>query len=205
MNWIDIILLAVLVIGLLWGLKTGILMAASVAIGGFIGLSIAGNLAPLVGDLVGFTFFADSLITVVAYWVIVAATIFAAVKIVGILRPLLAIATLGTASLADRLGGLALGLLVGLFLMTAIIVGLARVAFDFDYPSVSLPGTSATVDAGGVPQLENQRQSLVDSLTASRVVPIFLKVWDFVPASLFGLAPVDFNAALTLLDQQIDG
>ena len=205
MNWIDIFLFVVLGLSILWGLRTGLLPAIFAVIGAFIGFSVAGNFADDVGGLLSPTQFTDSIITVAAYWLIILVSIAVMAKVASMVRPIMVVATLGTAGLADRLGGLALGTLIGLIAVSAVIVTMARLAFDFemDYPGISVPGTTITVDTDELPTIEGQRQSLVDALSDSAVVGVFLDVRRFLPGSMLGFVPFDFNAALGLLDEQI--
>ena len=48
MNWLDIVLIIVLIIGFLYGLKTGLIGAAFMAIGVIVGWQFAGHLRPVV-------------------------------------------------------------------------------------------------------------------------------------------------------------
>ena len=207
MNWIDILLLVVLCVAVLWGLKTGILKALFAAIGVLVGFAIAGRFADKVGGLMGDNLAFDSIITIVAYWVIVIVVVFVAIKVGNVIRPLLVLGTLGTAGLADKIGGLALGLLIGIVVVSGVIIVLSRLAFDFtvEVPGVSIPGTDTMLIGDGqeVAAIENQRQVLVDTLGGSRVVSIFLDVRGFLPAGMLGFVPDDFGAALDVLEQQV--
>ena len=46
MNWLDIVLIIVLIIGFLYGLKTGLIGAAFMAIGVIVGWQFAGAITP---------------------------------------------------------------------------------------------------------------------------------------------------------------
>ena len=196
MNWVDILLLIILGAALVWGLRTGIFAAVFAAIGVVAGWWLAGRYADDVGGLAGSVAAADSIITAVAYWVIIALTMAVVVKIGSLIRPMLVIGTLGTAGMADRIGGLILGGLIGLVIVCAVIVVLARLAFDF---SVEVPASELLGRGPGIVAIENQRQSLVDSLSGSSAVSLFMDARDFLPDGMLGLVPDDFDMGLDLL------
>ncbi len=200
MNWVDILLLIILGAALVWGLRTGIFAAVFAAIGVVAGWWLAGRYADDVGGLAGSVAAADSIITAVAYWVIIALTMAVVVKIGSLIRPMLVIGTLGTAGMADRIGGLILGGLIGLVIVCAVIVVLARLAFDF---SVEVPASELLGRGPGIVAIENQRQSLVDSLSGSSAVSLFMDVRDFLPDGMLGLVPDDFDMGLDLLGQNM--
>ena len=200
MNWVDILLLIILGAALVWGLRTGIFAAVFAAIGVVAGWWLAGRYADDVGGLAGSVAAADSIITAVAYWVIIALTMAVVVKIGSLIRPMLVIGTLGTAGMADRIGGLILGGIIGLVIVCAVIVVLARLAFDF---SVEVPASELLGRGPGIVAIENQRQSLVDSLSGSSAVSLFMDVRDFLPDGMLGLVPDDFDMGLDLLGQNM--
>ena len=200
MNWVDILLLVILAAALVWGVKTGILQTVFVAIGMVVGWWLAGRYADDVGGLAGSVALADSIITVLAYWVIIALATVAVVKIGGLILTMLKIGTLGTVGMADRIGGFALGGIVGLVIVCAVIIMLTRLAFDF---TVEVPASELAGRGPGIVSIENQRQALVDSLAGSRVVSYFMSVRDFLPDGMLGLVPDDFDMGLDLLDQNM--
>ena len=200
MNWVDILLLVILVAALVWGVKTGILATVFAAIGVVVGWWLAGRYADDVGGLAGSAAFADSIITVIAYWVIIALTTAVVIKIGSLIRTMLNIGTLGTASMADRIGGLILGGIVGMVIAFAVIIVLTRLAFDF---TVEVPASELVGRGPGIVSIENQRQGLVDSLAGSRGVSFFMSIRDILPDGMLGLVPDDFDMGLDLLDQNM--
>ena len=200
MNWFDILLLVILVAAVVWGVRTGILQMVFVAIGVVAGLWLAGRYADDVGGLAGSVAFADSLISAVAYWAIIALVTVAVVKIGGLIRTALNIGTLGAVGMGDRIGGLVLGGIVGLAVISAVIVMLARLAFDF---SIEVPASEMVGRGPGIVSIEDQRQALVDSLAESSIVSGFMSVRDALPEGMLGLVPDDFDLSLGLLDQNM--
>ena len=200
MNWFDILLLVILVAAVVWGVRTGILQMVFVAIGVVAGLWLAGRYADDVGGLAGSVAFADSLISAIAYWAIIALVTAAVVKIGGLIRTALNIGTLGAVGMGDRIGGLVLGGIVGLAIISAVIVMLARLAFDF---SIEVPASELVGRGPGIVSIEDQRQTLVDSLAESSIVSAFMSVRDALPEGMLGLVPDDFDMSLGLLNQNM--
>ena len=200
MNWFDILLLVILAAALVWGLKTGILQTVFVAIGVVVGWWLAGRYADDIGGLAGSVAFADSLITAMAYWIIIALATMVVVKIGGLIRTALNIGTLGAVGMTDRIGGVILGGIVGLVVVCAVIIMLSRLAFDFtiEVPTSELPGRGP-----GIVSIENQREALVSALTESSGVSAFMSVRDALPESMLGLVPDDFDMGLDILDQNM--
>lgn len=200
MNWFDILLLVILVAAVVWGVRTGILQMAFVVIGVVAGLWLAGRYADDVGGLAGSVAFADSLISAVAYWAIIALVTAVVVKIGGLIRTALNIGTLGAVGMGDKIGGLVLGGIVGLAIVSAVIVMLARLAFDF---SIEVPASELVGRGPGIVSIEDQRQALVDSLAESSIVSGFMSVRDALPEGMLGLVPDDFDMSLGLLNQNM--
>ena len=87
MNWVDILLLVILGAALVWGLRTGILVAVFAYIGVLAGCWLAGRYADDVGGLAGSVASADSLITAVTYGAIIALAAVVVAKIGSSIRP----------------------------------------------------------------------------------------------------------------------
>ena len=221
MNWLDIVLLVVLALGLYQGLKTGLIGAAILVVGAFIGWLLAGQLSDDVGAMFEDSLNSDTLVTVVSYVIIIGGTIFVAKMIGKILKPALTILTLGLAGMVDKLGGIVLGLLMGAVMASMVITGMARFAYNFTLPvpDVDLPagvqgGAQAQVladaakdalkDKFELPQIEDKKEFVEDALAESTIVPIFLDVKNVLPDDAFGLIPSDFRASLEILEDAID-
>ena len=132
MNWLDGFLLAVLAISALMGMRIGLLGAAFSVGGVVIGWLLAGQYSDDVGALFGDNLTGDTWVTVASYAIIIVGAMLVANIALKFLRPLLTIVTLGLSSLVDRLGGLAIGAVIGLALVGALIIGMARLAYNFD-------------------------------------------------------------------------
>ena len=202
MGWLDIVLLAIIVVAGIVGMRLGLIRAAFIVVGLLIGWLIAGQFSDDIGAAVGGSTFSDTLVTTVSYAVIVAASALVAAYAVKIARPMLSLLTMGLSSIVDRLGGLVLGLLLGIAVASAIVIAGARLTYDFDSSTLTdrVPGQAAD----RLPEADGVRDSLETALVASNVAGIVVDVADALPAGALGLAPSDFEVALDLLRDQIE-
>ena len=208
MNWVDIVIVLIVAASLVWGLKTGVIPMVFTVLGMLIGWWLAGQYADDVGALVGDWGTFDTAVTVVCYAAIVSLSVFAASKVGSLVKPFIVIGTLGTAGMADKIGGLLIGLIIGLVFTGAFIVVLARLSFDLEVstPDVQIAGGAEIMRlAGGkVAAITERRQVVVNSLRESRAAPVFLDMVDVIPGSALGFIPGDFQASLDILREEID-
>ena len=209
MNWFDFVLLGILVVAALAGMRYGLIRAAFNTVGVYAGWLLAGQLSDDLGALFSNSLSNDTLVTVISYAIIIFGVIIAANVAIKFVRPLLTAFTLGLSSMVDRLGGLALGLLVGLAIAGAVIIGAARLTYDFDTETLTraIPGQVA----GQVPQMAQQleqvkaaQQALETALTGSQLVSIFINITDAIPGNALGFVPSDFKTALDILEANIE-
>ena len=213
MNWLDFVLLAILVVGAFMGMRMGIIGAVFIAIGAFVGWLLGGQFSDDIGGLFDSSLSNDTLVTVVSYAIIIVASVAVANFVVKFVRPLLTVFTLGMSSMVDKMGGLALGLLVGIAISSVLIIVLARLTYDFDTTSITgaVTGTvpsqvaeQVTVLDDQIARIEDAKEQLETSLTDSALVSLFIDVTDAIPASTLGFVPSDFKAALDILESKID-
>lgn len=121
MNWVDLIIIATLVISGLIGMSIGLLGASIAVLGVIGGWLLAGrfgeHLAPLLAP-----FMPEYWALMISYAIIIVLTLAAAEVIKAIILPALSIATFGLSNLLDRVGGLLMGLIIGLLLIGALAV-----------------------------------------------------------------------------------
>ena len=206
MNWIDVVLLIIVLVSLIWGIQTGVMRTLFVAIGIVLGWWLAGQFADDVGGFVGDLPTLNSIVTAVAYWVIIIGTAVVVKKVGDLIRSAMVVGTLGAAGFADRLGGLLLGLIIAIALTSAVVIALTRLSSDFTLstPNVSIPGTELTIVSGGkVAVVESRRDALTNSLAESTVVSAFLTARDTLPEGMLGFVPGDFQAGFDILEDYI--
>ena len=190
-------------------MKMGLIKAVFVTVGVYVGWLLAGQWSDKVGGIFEGSVSNDTIITVLTYAVTMAGALIAANYAVKILKPFLTIFTLGLSSMVDRLGGLVLGLLLGLALSGALIIGFARLTYNFDTSSVTevVPEqvSGRIVQVGDqLARVEDVKESLETALAESQIVPRFMDVFDALPGDAMGFIPSDFNVALDMLKTEIE-
>lgn len=200
MNWLDIVLLALIVVAGLGGLRYGLIGAAFAVAGLLIGWLVAGQFADDLGAAIGGSASNVTLVTTISYVGIVAAASIAAAYTTKIVRPMLSVLTMGMSGVVDRLGGLIVGLLLGVAIAGAIVIAGARLTYDFDAGALAdrVPGTGDRL-----PEVETVRDGLETSLAESALAGIVVDVADALPAGALGFAPAGFDLALDLLRDEI--
>ena len=194
MNWFDIVILVILFVGAYYGLKSGLIGASLGVIGIVVGVLLASQLSDDVGELLTESISNDAIVTVASYAIIIGAVLAATWMARRILRTLISLTFLG---LADKLGGLALGLLAGAAVSGALITGMARLTYSFEIPSEGVVGEFLPV-AKAKGWLEN-------TLDGSALVPTFIDITEALPADALGFVPSDFRVALDILQEKIEG
>ena len=196
MNWLDIVLLVILAGGGYYGLKTGLITAGFTVVGVVVGVILAGQLSDDVGERLTDSISNDTVVTIISYAIIIGLVVVAAQVAGTILRKLISILFLGW---ADKLGGLALGVVAGAAISGALITGMARLTYNFEVPAGGLPGQ---VVENFVP-LADAKGWLEDALVGSSLVPSYIDLTDALPADALGFVPSDFQTALDILEKAI--
>ena len=200
MNWIDIVFLVVLAVGAIIGLRTGLIGAAVIAVGVLIGWFLAGRVSPAIGGIYDRVETIDTIVTTVFYVVIMIVTGMVAGNVAKIVRAMSAVATLGISTMVDRIGGAALGLLVGFIIASALLLALARATYDTELPDEGAAGAVVS----NLPEIVETRTAIEDSLTGSFVAPAVVRVYTHLPASGLGFVPEDFMVSLETLESRIE-
>jgi uncharacterized membrane protein required for colicin V production len=198
MNWLDLVIIAVLAVAAFMGMRTGLIGAVIAAAGAFIGWLIASQVSDKVGGMFDDSLAGDTWVTVAAYVVIIVIALVVSGFVGKIIRPVLSVATLGLSSMVDRLGGIALGLVLGLAISGALILVLARFAYDFNLPEEGIAGQVTE----RIPNVEETRESVETALGDSSLVGVFVDIADAIPGSTLGFVPSDFKTALDILEER---
>ena len=226
MNWLDFVILGILIVSMYWGLKTGIFVAAIYGIGILIGWRISGEVSQTIGELIGdalglqsdsvkavselsgVNLSIDTTTTIVAYVIILILTLVATKIILKFIKPFLTVIDVATLGFS-RIAGIILGLIVGVIICSVTIAGLTRLAYDFhELPNV--PGSSLIsngeilVIEGIDAKIENTRTSIEDALIDSTIAPIFVSVLQITPDDAFGIIPTDYMTAIKILDSKLE-
>jgi len=203
MNWFDFVLIGLVVVGAIVGLRIGIIGAAFTAVGGVAGFLLAGQLSNNIGGLFDNSVSGDTWVTVASYVVIIGLTIVASGLVWRVARPFVTIATLGVSSMVDKMGGMALGLVVGVAVAGALILVAARFTYNLpELPNDKIPGALSAA-AERFPE-EETKEALENALAGSGIVGAFIDVVDAIPGRALGFVPADFEFALEILEKRPD-
>ena len=200
MNWLDFLLLAILVIGAILGMRLGLLGAAINAVSLLIGWLVAGQLSDEVGGLFASSLSNDTIVTVISYIVIMALSLVLAKLVWKVARPIINLATFGIVGVADRVGGIVVGAILGIVISSAIIIVLARLTYDFELTDTGIPGNIASK----VPKVADTKEAVEAALTDSATVPAFINFTNALPGSALGFVPSDFKISLEILEKNIE-
>ena len=209
MNWLDFVLLGTLAVSAAVGLKLGlikaVLVAAAVYVGGLVAGRLSGGVGDFlsglismegdVGDLLNRTVQNETILTVLTYAVIIGASLLIA-RMLSKLAFVLKLATLGLSSVVDRGGGLLLGFLIGVALTSALVLGLAALAYGTAYDDA--------VAGVAFDRVEGAVESLEGTLVGSQLVSVHLEVFDRLPGNALGYVPPSFKQAVSNLQSEID-
>ena len=207
MNWIDIVILVILIASVFWGARTGLFGAALYAVGTIIGWIIGGRVAQIIGSAFGDSLSIDTTVTVIVYILILGATFLLTRSIIKLLKPgtaLVDVATLGM----NRIVGMILGLAIGIILVAVLITAITRFTYDFDL-GTDISGSAALTTPGLIvtenisAKVDNTKSALENGLTGSAIAPTIVKILRKIPGNSFGLVPKDFMAALDILGSKL--
>ena len=116
--------------------------------------------------------------------------------------------------MVDKIGGLTLGLVLGVAVSGALLIGLARLTYNFELEvttdgppeTTSLPseiGQQIKVLKDKIARVEEVKEGLESGLTESQFVPIFIDVTNVIPADALGVIPSDFKATFDILKEKM--
>ncbi|MQF48844.1 CvpA family protein [SAR202 cluster bacterium AC-647-N09_OGT_505m] len=202
MNWLDIVIIAVWAFGFIVGWRMGLFGAIFTTGGLIVGVLLAARFSDNVSEIITDSVSSDSLVTVLAYGIILLAVLVTAQVIRTIVKSLLKLVFLGW---VETVGGLALSLIMGVVLSGSFITVLARYSSDLPSEFLNLaPGEELSdlplellIERAGI------QEKLNTALVESNLVPMFLDIRDAVPGHALGFVPDDFKVALDVLEVEI--
>ncbi len=197
MNILDWVLLALFVVGALWGYKSGLIDGLLTLVAVYVAMVLSGQFAGRVVGLFTDSIESDALSTAIGY-VVIFVLVFLIARIVGkIIRGTMKVLFLGW---VDKLGGLAFGLVAGLLIAGAVVTVLARFTYVFEPPS----GEGNVIQRTGERFLNEQARSKSDDqLVNSNLTEVIVEVRSALPGRALGMMPDDFDTALDILEERI--
>lgn len=175
--------------GLFLGWRVGFMGAVFNSIGLAAGLFLAARFSDDISAWVTDQGASDATATVLAYIIIIIAVFLGAQVASNVAKKMLRMVFLGW---VETLGSVALGVIFGLILSGALILGAARFSSDV------LENYSSLVLVGGI------RGNIQDSMVESTLVPVFVEITEFIPADTFGFIPGDFKTSVDQLRDRIN-
>ncbi len=194
MNPLDWLLLFILAVTAVMGYQRGLVDSAITLAAIYVSLVIGALFAGYVIVLLPISVESAALSTVIGYVVIFAVVILASRVVTAAANKLVSPPSI---EWINKLGGLAMGVIVWAFLASALITVGARFAYvvdssDSDYSSFNRAQRSLV-------KSEIRRQ-VDDQLTGSAIVPELIKV---MPRSMLGIAPSAFAVSNGVLEQRV--
>jgi len=192
MNWFDLVLVAAVIAGGLLGVRIGFIRAALTAVGVMAGVVMVGQVTDPVADWLANITSNGTLTTVLSYALTISVSLALAAVATVVVRRFVYALFLGW---ADRLAGLAVGLVASVAISAVAIVSLADLAHSYELPSERLEGTVVGVQAN------QAKENLAAALGQSALVPTFLGLVDSFTTSEMAFVPSDFGSAVDNLKQ----
>ena len=199
MNWLDYTLVAIILSSVLLGFSIGLLEAIFLSLGALIGWILASLIADDIGSMLSYAPMLDTWITSISFVVIIAITVVIARYVSKLVRPVLSVVTVGLSVIADKIGGVLLGLITGLAIACAIIIVMARFTYDFETGR----GNLSEEMKDRIPQVEQVREGLENNLIESSLAPNFIEFLDLLPGDALGFVPSDLKASLSNLKKSM--
>jgi len=191
MNWLDIVLIGLVVIGALRGFRIGLLSVAVNIVALTAGWLIASQIAHMLGLVNSSLGWNNASITVAVYVIVIALTVAAIQLAWGAIQRSLGVATLGASSLIDKISGLLLGVVLGGVLAGALVLGLAILAYDARLDNANLPDSSRDV-----------RNVIDQALVESLAVRVFVEQTEGLPLDEYGFIIPGFAESLEMLGRR---
>ncbi len=207
MNFFDWVLIALFVIGALWGYRKGLIDAALLVVSIYIALLLSGQFAstlltPIWEDAEG------QAIGTAAGYVVIFIAVFIAGRIVShIVKSSLKKVKLGW---TDKAGGVVVGIVAGVLLAGGLMAVIARYTYVVDEETVEQnEGPGGFSPEALVDQLrETAENYLVEAgrensdrwLVESEMVDVLIDIRNFLPGSALGMYPQEFNTAIDILE-----
>lgn len=202
MNWLDIILLAILILGTFYGYRKGLIKCVVIFGLGFALWYIVTNSGLSTVELL-ISEHVNKFISSSSYYLSIIICVILILFVLKILSPIINTLTLGIPGLLNKLGGTLFGLLIGLVISSIIIVGIARLCYEFaplNQLSKTL-GNSSQVAPDLLGHVDNTQEDIESTLRDSSITKILL---NSTPSFFVTLLPKEFEASLLLLQYKLE-
>jgi uncharacterized membrane protein required for colicin V production len=198
MNWLDILLIIILLLSLMWGIRTGLVSTGIYAVSLLVGSVLAGQISPNIGSIASEQLhigFSSEILTTASYALIMVGSLMVTRLIVKSLKPantLFDILTLGL----NRILGAVIGVLAGIILVFITISGLSSLTYNIALAAV-------IVDEIPVTGVLSTRNVIETALLESSFTPYIITLLKVIPANAMGAIPIDFMTSIEILDSKM--
>ncbi len=200
MNWLDVAIVALILVCVIWGGKTGLFNTALYGIGLLISWSLSGYASLLVAHFFESNASLSTIVSTLCYVIVLGSSIVVVRAVTKLIRPATFIIDVITVGM-NRVGGLFIGLIIGILATSILICGLARFTYDLNL-SFDLP-SSTKIDSVQVSnKIENTRDFSETALMDSKSATVFITVLTTLPSNVFQIVPSQYMAPLIILDHK---
>ena len=197
MNWLDGAIVALILVCVVWGGKTGLFNTALYGIGLIISWSLSGYASLLVAHIFESNASLSTIVSTLCYVLVLGASIIVVRAVTKLIRPATFIIDVITVGM-NRVGGLFIGLIIGLLATSILICGLARFTYDLNL-SFDL-SSSTKIDSAQISnKIESTRDFSEKALIGSKSASVFIKVLTTLPSNVFQIVPSQYMAPLEIL------
>ncbi|MDA0676497.1 MAG: CvpA family protein [Chloroflexi bacterium] len=211
MNFLDWILIAIIVLASLWGLRKGLVDAVLMAVSLYVALFLSGLFAGRVLSLVWKDVDNQAIATAIGYVVIFIGVYIASSIVSKIIKSSLKKVKFGW---IDTVGGVLVGLIAGLLLTGGLMAVAARYTYVVDEKGAGVEDGPGGLSAEAVIRQLRQaaesflvgssRDAIDGQLTKSEVIGVLIDIRNVLPGSALGMYPEEFNTAIDILESKRD-
>ena len=191
MNWLDLVIIIIVGVSAIMGLKIGMIRATLTTLAIIVGSILAVQLTDDISGLLR-VIDADSIVaTIVSYVIVISLCLVVAAIASMVLIKVFDVLAMGW---ADKVAGVALGVIAGSVISAALIMGMANVTYSAETGNeIAAKLLDSTLDT------EKAKARLEDGLNKSAVVGILVNAVEIAPASTLAFIPANFTSGLAVV------
>ena len=204
MNWYDWILIAPIVLGVILGVRVGLVKNVLYIVLVAVTMIVGGYLSQIIVDAIGLELESDGLVTVIGYGLLLIGGFLSVQLFSGVVQAIVSKLTFGIGDRVNQVGGLVSGLILG-FLITTVIVNItARWTYT---PDEDEEGRLEISEEAIAKMFENSlkdtsREAADLVIRESLMVGVVIDVKDLLGGEFIGMIPGEFSDSLDIAQQR---